>query len=79
MLDCADPMAAQILDGKSLAASIRAELKRRVAALVQRGAQPGLAVVIAGDDPASHVYVRNKTLAASEVGMHSERMCAGES
>jgi methylenetetrahydrofolate dehydrogenase (NADP+)/methenyltetrahydrofolate cyclohydrolase len=66
-------MAAQILDGKSLAASIRAELKRRVAALVQRGAQPGLAVVIAGDDPASHVYVRNKTLAASEIGMHSER------
>src|SRR5262245_9897268 len=73
MLDCAGPMAAQILDGKSLAASIRAELKRRVAALVQRGVQPGLAVVIAGDDPASHVYGRNKTLAAAEIGLHSER------
>jgi len=66
-------MAAKILDGKSLAASIRAELKRRVAALVARGVQPGLAVVVAGDDPASHVYVRNKTLAAAEIGVNSER------
>ena len=66
-------MAAQILDGKSLAASIRAELKRQVAALVQRGVQPGLAVILAGDDPASQVYVRNKTHAAAEIGVHSER------
>src|SRR5687768_8814967 len=72
MLDCAGPMAAQILDGKSLAASIRAELKARVAALVQRGVRPGLAVVLAGDDAASRVYVRNKTLAAAEIGVHSE-------
>jgi methylenetetrahydrofolate dehydrogenase (NADP+) / methenyltetrahydrofolate cyclohydrolase len=72
MLDCAAPMAAQILDGKSLAASIRAELKQRVAALVQRGVRPGLAVVLAGDDAASRVYVRNKTLAAAEIGVHSE-------
>ena len=55
-------MAAQILDGKSLAAAMRAELKQRVDALVQRGVRPGLAVVLAGDDPASRVYVRNKTL-----------------
>jgi methylenetetrahydrofolate dehydrogenase (NADP+)/methenyltetrahydrofolate cyclohydrolase len=66
-------MAAQILDGKSLAASIRAELNRQVAALVQRGVQPGLAVILAGDDPASQVYVRNKTHAAAEIGVHSER------
>ena len=66
-------MAAQILDGKSLAASIRAELKRQVAALVQRGVEPGLAVILAGDDPASQVYVRNKTHAAAEIGVHSER------
>jgi methylenetetrahydrofolate dehydrogenase (NADP+) / methenyltetrahydrofolate cyclohydrolase len=66
-------MAAKILDGKSLAASIRSELKRQVAALVQRGVQPGLAVVLAGDDPASHVYVRNKTHAAAEIGVHSEK------
>jgi methylenetetrahydrofolate dehydrogenase (NADP+) / methenyltetrahydrofolate cyclohydrolase len=65
-------MAARILDGKSLAASIRAELKARVAALVQRGVKPGLAVVLAGDDAASRVYVRNKTLAAGEIGVHSE-------
>src|SRR5919108_962002 len=73
MLDCAAPMAAQILDGKSLAASIRAELKQKVAALVQRGVRPGLAVVLAGDDAASRVYVRNKTLAAAEIGVHSEQ------
>src|SRR5919108_600632 len=72
MLDCAAPMAAQILDGKSLAASIRAGLKARVAALVQRGVRPGLAVVLAGDNAASRVYVRNKTLAAGEIGVHSE-------
>ena len=66
-------MAAQLLDGKSLAASIRAELKDKVAALVQRGVRPGLAVVLAGDDAASRVYVRNKTLAAEEIGVHSEQ------
>ncbi|MCD6040741.1 MAG: Methylenetetrahydrofolate dehydrogenase [Burkholderiales bacterium] len=65
-------MAAQILDGKTLAASIRAELKREVLALVQRGVTPGLAVILAGNDPASRVYVRNKTLAAHEVGVVSQ-------
>jgi methylenetetrahydrofolate dehydrogenase (NADP+) / methenyltetrahydrofolate cyclohydrolase len=65
-------MAAQVLDGKSLAAAIRAGLKTKVAALVQRGVRPGLAVILAGDDAASRVYVRNKTLAAGEIGVHSE-------
>jgi len=65
-------MPAQILDGKSLAAAIRAGLKQRVEALVQRGVRPGLAVILAGDDAASRVYVRNKTLAASEIGVRSE-------
>ena len=65
-------MAARTLDGKSLAATLRAELKQKVAALVQRGVKPGLAVVLAGDDAASRVYVRNKTLAAGEIGVHSE-------
>ncbi|MGH8690508.1 MAG: bifunctional methylenetetrahydrofolate dehydrogenase/methenyltetrahydrofolate cyclohydrolase FolD [Burkholderiales bacterium] len=65
-------MAARILDGKSLAAAIRAELKHKVGALVQRGARPGLAVILAGDDAASRVYVRNKTLAAGEIGVRSE-------
>ena len=67
-------MAAQILDGKSLAASIRAEPKREVAALVQRGVRPGLAVILAGDDPASKVYVRNKTHACEEVGVRSQQI-----
>ena len=64
-------MAAQILDGKTLAAAMRADLKQRVAALVQRGVRPGLAVILAGDDPASRVYVRNKTLAADQAGVAS--------
>ena len=72
MLDCAPPMAARILDGKSLAASIRAGLKSEVDALVQRGVRPGLAVILAGDDAASRVYVKNKTLAAGEIGVRSQ-------
>jgi methylenetetrahydrofolate dehydrogenase (NADP+) / methenyltetrahydrofolate cyclohydrolase len=71
MLDCGPPMAAQILDGKSLAAQVRAAVKARVAALSQRGMKPGLAVILAGDDPASRVYVRHKTLACEETGVHS--------
>jgi methylenetetrahydrofolate dehydrogenase (NADP+)/methenyltetrahydrofolate cyclohydrolase len=65
-------MAAQILDGKSLAAAIRTALKQKVEALVQRGVRPGLAVILAGDDAASRVYVRNKTLAAGEIGVRSQ-------
>ena len=64
-------MTARILDGKSLAAQVRAEVKARVARLAQRGIRPGLAVVLAGDDPASHVYVRNKTAACAEVGFRT--------
>jgi len=71
MLDCAASMTARILDGKSLAAATRTALKRKVEALVQRGVRPGLGVVIAGDNPASKVYVRNKTLAAEETGVRS--------
>ena len=67
-------MAAQLLDGKSLAASIRAGLKETVAGLVRRGVQPGLAVVLAGDDAASRVYVRNKTLACEEIGVRSQQI-----
>jgi methylenetetrahydrofolate dehydrogenase (NADP+)/methenyltetrahydrofolate cyclohydrolase len=64
-------MAAQILDGKSLAAQLRAELRRKVEALAQRGIRPGLAVLLAGDDPASRVYVRNKILASEQTGVAS--------
>jgi methylenetetrahydrofolate dehydrogenase (NADP+) / methenyltetrahydrofolate cyclohydrolase len=64
-------MAAQILDGKSLAAEVRAALKQKVQALAQRGVRPGLAVILAGSDPASRVYVRNKVRACEETGVAS--------
>lgn len=64
-------MSARILDGKALARQIRAEVAAEVAALTARGKQPGLAVVLVGDDPASQVYVRSKGRACEEAGMHS--------
>jgi methylenetetrahydrofolate dehydrogenase (NADP+)/methenyltetrahydrofolate cyclohydrolase len=65
-------MAARLIDGKALAAQVRAELKPAVAALAARGARPGLAAILAGDDPASQVYVRNKVRACEETGVRSE-------
>jgi methylenetetrahydrofolate dehydrogenase (NADP+) / methenyltetrahydrofolate cyclohydrolase len=60
-----------IIDGKALAATIRREVKEKVARLAERGLQPGLAVILAGDDPASRVYVRNKVRACEETGIRS--------
>lgn len=60
-----------IIDGKALAASIRSGVKEKVARLKARGVQPGLAVILAGDDPASKVYVRNKVRACDETGIRS--------
>src|SRR3569833_1662498 len=62
---------AKINDGKSVAATIRAECKARDAALISKGVAPGLAVVLVGTDPASAVYVRNKIRACEEVGIRS--------
>ncbi|MBN2308558.1 MAG: bifunctional methylenetetrahydrofolate dehydrogenase/methenyltetrahydrofolate cyclohydrolase FolD [Candidatus Hydrogenedentes bacterium] len=62
---------AKIIDGKKIAAAIRAELKVEVAALKKRGIHPGLAVILVGDDPASQVYVRTKERACEEVGLAS--------
>jgi methylenetetrahydrofolate dehydrogenase (NADP+)/methenyltetrahydrofolate cyclohydrolase len=64
------PMPAQILDGKLIAAKVRAEVAAGVTefrAMFNR--VPGLDVILVGDDPASQVYVRNKEKAANEVGM----------
>jgi methylenetetrahydrofolate dehydrogenase (NADP+)/methenyltetrahydrofolate cyclohydrolase len=61
-------MAARILDGKAVAAEVRAEVAQGVRALAARGVTPGLAVVLVGEDPASQVYVRNKDRAAAEAG-----------
>src|SRR5512134_2768680 len=65
-------MPAQIIDGVALSAQMRGALKQRVAALAARGRQPGLAVVLVGENPASKVYVRNKIKACAEAGIHSE-------
>jgi methylenetetrahydrofolate dehydrogenase (NADP+)/methenyltetrahydrofolate cyclohydrolase len=65
-------MPARLIDGKALAAELRAALRPAVAALAARGVRPGLAAVLAGDDAASQVYVRNKTRACEEVGVRSE-------
>jgi methylenetetrahydrofolate dehydrogenase (NADP+)/methenyltetrahydrofolate cyclohydrolase len=65
-------MSARIIDGKSLAASVRAAVREEAATLAARGTRPGLAVIIAGKDPASRVYVRNKVLACEDTGVHSE-------
>lgn len=64
-------MPAILIDGKALAATLRAELRNSVASLLARGAQPGLAAVLVGDDPASRVYVRNKIRACEETGIRS--------
>jgi methylenetetrahydrofolate dehydrogenase (NADP+) / methenyltetrahydrofolate cyclohydrolase len=62
---------AKIIDGKGVAAEIRAECKARVAALKRQRIQPGLAVILVGSDPASAVYVRNKIRACADVGIRS--------
>lgn len=65
-------MTAQIIDGKQLAEHVRNSLRSRIVAVTQRrGFAPGLAVLLVGDDPASHVYVRNKEKAALGMGMVS--------
>jgi methylenetetrahydrofolate dehydrogenase (NADP+)/methenyltetrahydrofolate cyclohydrolase len=64
-------MPAQLIDGVQLSKQLRADIAARAATLTQAGHQPGLAVIIVGDDPASHVYVRNKVKACGEVGFHS--------
>jgi len=65
-------MAARIIDGKALAAELRAALKPAVAALAARGARPGLAAIVVGEDAASRVYVRNKIRACEQTGVRSE-------
>lgn len=64
-------MTARIIDGKALADSIKAQVAERVNSLRQQGLVPGLAVVLVGEDPASHVYVRNKAAACEKAGLAS--------
>lgn len=65
-------MSAKIIDGKAVAAQVRAEVAAEVAKMkAQHGFVPGLAVVLVGEDPASKVYVKNKGQQTTEVGMVS--------
>ncbi len=65
-------MTARVIDGAAHARAILEEVAEDVKRLVAAGRQPGLAVVIVGDDPASQVYVRSKGKACTDAGMHSE-------
>ena len=65
-------MAARVIDGKAVAARVRADVARDVEAFAsETGETPGLATVLVGDDPASHVYVGNKIKACEEAGIRS--------
>ncbi|GHU35618.1 bifunctional protein FolD [Betaproteobacteria bacterium] len=66
-------MTAKILDGNALGQKLRAGFRQRAEELAAQGVQPGLAVILVGDDPASQVYVRNKVNACAQAGFHSEK------
>jgi methylenetetrahydrofolate dehydrogenase (NADP+)/methenyltetrahydrofolate cyclohydrolase len=67
-------MAAKIIDGKQVAAQIRAELQKEIDELKNKhGVTPGLAVILVGENPASQVYVRSKNKTAHEIGIYSEQ------
>lgn len=67
-------MTAQTLDGKAVAATIKSELRERVAALRARGITPGLGTILVGDDPASQWYVGAKHKDCAEIGIESIRI-----
>ena len=60
-----------VIDGKAVSQSVLAEIAIRAAVLIARGVRPGLAVVLVGEDPASHIYVKSKGKAAESCGFHS--------
>ncbi|MFQ5605072.1 MAG: bifunctional methylenetetrahydrofolate dehydrogenase/methenyltetrahydrofolate cyclohydrolase FolD [bacterium] len=65
-------MTAKIIDGKKIAAGIKQHLKKDVDELKQRGCPPSLAVVLVGENPASRIYVKMKSRACEELGIHSQ-------
>lgn len=64
----------QIIDGKAVAARVLDECRAQVVQLGEAGVQPGLAVVLVGDDPASHVYVGSKVRTCGELGIYSRKI-----
>jgi len=69
----------RILDGSRVRDEIIGELQPRVAALAAKGRPPGLAVILAGHDPGSEIYVRNKMKACQDLGIYSETLTPAES
>lgn len=69
---------AKLLMGKEVSARIKSELKDEVEKLKAEGINPGLAVIIVGEDPASQVYVKNKEKACEECGIYSEKYALPE-
>ena len=67
-------MVATVIDGREIARGIEDDLRIRVESLLNSGITPCLAVVIVGDDPASHVYVRAKERACARLGINSVRV-----
>lgn len=65
-------MTAKLIDGIAIGKELRGEIKQGVGILEESGCQPGLAVILVGEDPASQTYVRNKEKSSAEVGMKSE-------
>ena len=64
----------QLIDGKAIAQRINEQTRVAIAQLKTNGITPGLAVVVVGDDPASHAYVRSKERTAADLGMHSVKI-----
>jgi methylenetetrahydrofolate dehydrogenase (NADP+)/methenyltetrahydrofolate cyclohydrolase len=71
-------MSATVLDGNKIAAEIRAEVASEVEKLMEVGMRPGLAVILAGHNPASEIYVRGKVKSSEEVGIYSEKHTPAE-
>lgn len=65
-------MTAKLIDGVAIGKELRSEINDGVRKLLEKGCQPGLAVILVGNNPASHTYVRNKEKSSIEVGMKSE-------
>ena len=71
-------MSASIMSGNTVARAIKEELAERTRSLAHEGLVPGLATVLVGDDPASHVYVGMKNKDAAELGFHSRQITLAE-
>src|SRR3954470_18101663 len=69
-------MPAQLLDGTAVANAIKSEVSAETRKLQAQGLRPGLAVVLAGDNSASEIYVRNKVRSSEQLGIYSEKLTA---